>query len=53
MMANPVCTVIYAGVLHRFFSRRIAWEEETLVNFFGEDYSEYRAATPTLMPGIP
>jgi protein-S-isoprenylcysteine O-methyltransferase len=36
----------------RFFSRRIAYEEATLVRFFGQAYLDYAARTPTWIPGI-
>jgi protein-S-isoprenylcysteine O-methyltransferase Ste14 len=36
----------------RFFSIRIAYEEQLLREFFGDSYSHYAARTPTWMPGI-
>ncbi|KAK6341296.1 hypothetical protein TWF696_008375 [Orbilia brochopaga] len=53
MLGNPVCFVGYAVVLWRFFSRRIAFEEEYLVRFFGKRYIDYRARTRVWIPFIP
>ncbi|KAF8424536.1 S-isoprenylcysteine O-methyltransferase [Tirmania nivea] len=50
MLANPVCFLGYAVVLWKFFHDRIKFEERHLVDFFGEEYITYRAAT---MVGIP
>lgn len=42
MMGNAVCLVGYAMVLWVFFERRIRGEERLLVEFFGEEYVQYR-----------
>lgn len=42
MLCNPICTILFTGVLHGFFKRRIETEEEYLVKFFGDDYVQYR-----------
>ncbi|KAL2753389.1 hypothetical protein ACRALDRAFT_2066677, partial [Sodiomyces alcalophilus JCM 7366] len=50
VLGNVVCFVGYAAALWRFFSGRIAHEEEFLVRFFGRDYEEYRKRVGTLIP---
>ncbi|RPB02239.1 ICMT-domain-containing protein [Choiromyces venosus 120613-1] len=52
MLGNPVCFVGYMVVLWKFFSARVRGEEELLVDFFEDEYQEYRARTPTLIPFI-
>lgn len=42
MIANPVCSIIYAIAAWKFFSDRIMEEELTLINFFGEQYVNYQ-----------
>ncbi|KAK9478984.1 Isoprenylcysteine carboxyl methyltransferase family-domain-containing protein, partial [Lipomyces japonicus] len=49
---NPVSTVGFSVVLWRFFNRRIKYEENLLIKFFGEEYVEYKKTTPTLIPFI-
>jgi len=53
VLGNPICFVAYAAILWKFFSHRIMHEEKHLINFFGEDYLEYRKETPVLIPFIP
>ncbi|KAJ5365125.1 hypothetical protein N7517_008011 [Penicillium concentricum] len=52
ILGNMVCFVGYALVLWRFFSSRIKREEAYLISFFGEEYIQYRKATPVGIPGI-
>ena len=52
VLGNAVCLVGYAYVLWRFFSHRIAREEELLVVFFGRQYEEYRKRTWACIPFI-
>ncbi|CUS09885.1 unnamed protein product [Tuber aestivum] len=52
MLGNPVCFVGYTLVLWKFFSHRIRGEEELLVEFFEDEYLEYRARTRTFIPFI-
>ncbi|PWW71849.1 ICMT-domain-containing protein [Tuber magnatum] len=52
MLGNPVCFVGYSLVLWKFFSHRIRGEEESLVEFFEDEYLEYRARTSTFIPFI-
>jgi protein-S-isoprenylcysteine O-methyltransferase len=40
----------YAIVLWKFFSGRVAHEEELLIKFFGQDYVEYRQRVGTKIP---
>ncbi|KAJ9165545.1 Protein-S-isoprenylcysteine O-methyltransferase [Coniochaeta hoffmannii] len=53
VMGNVVCFCGYAAMLWTFFSRRIRAEEEFLVDFFGEDYVDYRKRVGTRIPFIP
>eukprot|EP01083_Nonionella_stella_P082976 229245_1 len=50
LLANPMSTVIYTLASWQFFADRIPFEEQQLVNFFGDEYKEYRRRT---MVGIP
>ena len=52
MLGNPVCFVGYSLVLWKFFNNRIRGEEELLVEFFEDEYQEYRARTPAFIPFI-
>jgi len=52
-LQNPVSAIGFVFVLHRFFSRRIRYEERQLVKFFGDDYVAYRARVPTWIPFMP
>lgn len=50
VLGNTICFVVYSAVLFKFFQHRIKVEEEKLVQFFGDDYVEYRKRVGTLMP---
>ncbi|KAL7941577.1 putative isoprenylcysteine carboxyl methyltransferase [Trichoderma barbatum] len=52
VLGNVVCFVAYTAVLHHFFRVRIRHEEGKLVEFFGNDYVDYRKRVGTLMPFI-
>lgn len=52
VLGNVVCFVAYAAVLWYFFSRRIRIEEGKLVEFFKDDYVQYRKRVGTWMPFI-
>lgn len=52
LLGNPICTLGFAYAGYLFFSDRIRFEEEKLVEFFGDEYVRYRARTPTLIPFI-
>ncbi|KAF4762434.1 hypothetical protein HAV15_007424 [Penicillium sp. str.  len=51
VLGNMVCFVGYSLVLWRFFSSRIKREEAYLISFFGDEYVQYRKATPVGIPG--
>ncbi|CAM1505457.1 Fc.00g110940.m01.CDS01 [Cosmosporella sp. VM-42] len=53
VLGNVVCFVGYTTVLWMFFSRRIRVEERKLVEFFKDDYVQYRKRVGTKMPFIP
>lgn len=50
-LLNPLCTIGFLLVLHRYFSERIGYEEALLVDFFREDYAAYRKRVP--FSGVP
>jgi len=52
MCCNPICTVAFTYILFKFFKDRILTEEETLIQFFGEKYLEYKRNVPILIPFI-
>lgn len=52
ILANPICSVLYAIVSWKFFQERILIEEVTLVNFFLDKYVEYQQTTPTGVPFV-
>ncbi|RCI06762.1 hypothetical protein CU098_013769 [Rhizopus stolonifer] len=52
LLSNPICFAGFIVVLQKFFSDRIAYEELTLQRFFGQEWTEYKAKTSTLMPFI-
>ncbi|KAL7713412.1 Protein-S-isoprenylcysteine O-methyltransferase [Entamoeba marina] len=49
---NPICTILYAGASWYFFKTRIEYEEETLIEIFGEEYKKYRKETTVGIPFI-
>ena len=52
MCCNPICTVAFTYILFKFFKDRILTEEQTLIQFFGEKYLEYKKNVPILIPFI-
>jgi protein-S-isoprenylcysteine O-methyltransferase len=52
LLLNPVLFVLSIVVAYAFFSDRIPYEEDALVEFFGAEYIEYKAKTPTWIPFI-
>lgn len=42
ILLNPLCLVGFTVILYRYFQDRIQFEEEHLVEFFGQDYVCYR-----------
>ncbi|PNH01695.1 putative protein-S-isoprenylcysteine O-methyltransferase [Tetrabaena socialis] len=53
LLCNPASCVAFAVVAWRFFRGRIQYEEYFLRRFFGAEYDEYAARTPTWIPLIP
>eukprot|EP01104_Vermistella_antarctica_P010029 TRINITY_DN2643_c0_g1_i4.p1 TRINITY_DN2643_c0_g1~~TRINITY_DN2643_c0_g1_i4.p1 ORF type:complete len:144 (-),score=28.04 TRINITY_DN2643_c0_g1_i4:4-435(-) len=53
VMFNPLCIAAYAYTSWMFFKARIAYEEELLIKFFGDDYEKFKKSTRTLIPFIP
>ncbi|KAM0562105.1 hypothetical protein ACHAPJ_002549 [Fusarium lateritium] len=52
VMGNILCFFAYAGVLWMFFNNRIKHEEAKLIEFFKDDYVEYRKRVGTKIPLI-
>lgn len=52
LLANPVCFVVFAIVIWRFFKMRITYEETFLRKMFGKQYELYAQHVPTRIPGI-
>ncbi|KAI9282779.1 Isoprenylcysteine carboxyl methyltransferase family-domain-containing protein [Sporodiniella umbellata] len=52
LLSNPICFLGFIVVLQKFFSDRVRYEEITLKRFFGKEWDNYKAQTPTLMPFI-
>lgn len=52
VLCNPVCLVGYSVASWLFFKERIEDEEESLVQFFGEDYVEFKKSVGTGLPFI-
>lgn len=53
VLGNMLCFFLYTAALWLFFSERIKNEEEKLVEFFRDDYLNYRARVGTKLPFIP
>jgi protein-S-isoprenylcysteine O-methyltransferase len=52
-LTNVASLIVYIIFLFNFFSKRIRYEEKWLIRMFGDEYVEYRKATPTWIPFIP
>ena len=52
LLANPICTIVYAIASFKFFESRIKYEEYHLLNFFGKQYSTYQQNVPTGIPFV-
>ncbi|KAK2875414.1 hypothetical protein FQN49_001612 [Arthroderma sp. PD_2] len=52
VLGNLVCFLGYAAVLWKFFSSRIRREEKLLIEFFGDEYVEYKSKTWVGIPFI-
>jgi protein-S-isoprenylcysteine O-methyltransferase len=53
LLCNPICFVFYIYSSWTFFAHRIAYEEELLVQFYGNDYIEYAKSTIIGIPFVP
>ena len=51
-LMNPICFVLYGGILWVNFNERIIAEEESLYQFFGNAYSDYHTKVPVGIPFI-
>jgi protein-S-isoprenylcysteine O-methyltransferase len=52
LLLNPICSLGFAGASWLYFRRRIRFEEARLLQFFGAEYRDYMARTPTYIPGL-
>lgn len=52
LLGNPCCAIGYLIASWTFFHGRVHEEEVTLLNFFGEQYSDYQRRVPTGLPFI-
>lgn len=52
VLGNWLCLALSVVMVSAFFKDRIAAEEKTLVEFFGQKFIDYRRRTPTYIPGI-
>ena len=50
LLCNPICCVFYTYASWKFFAQRIPYEEDLLVEFYGNEYIEYAHKT---IIGIP
>ncbi|KAK9458550.1 Isoprenylcysteine carboxyl methyltransferase family-domain-containing protein [Lipomyces oligophaga] len=53
LLLNPISLVVFTVVLWRFFRHRIIYEENYLVELFGQQYLDYRARVRSGIPFIP
>lgn len=52
LLVNPFCVIAYTAASWSFFNSRVEEEELTLLNFFAEDYVEYKKKVGTGLPFI-
>ena len=52
MCCNPICFIGFTFILFYFFKNRILLEEKLLIQFFGEEYLEYKKKVGILIPFI-
>lgn len=50
MLLNPICTLLFTILSYMFFKDRITYEEKTLIDFFGDQYRDYRKKVKLWMP---
>lgn len=52
LLCNPISFFLYAYASWSFFNSRIPYEEETLVQFYAQDYVDYCRSAPIGIPFI-
>lgn len=52
LLANPICTILYAIASYKFFESRIKFEEFHLIKFFGKQYQQYQARVTSGIPFV-
>lgn len=52
LLLNPISIVLFAAMLWKFFNDRIEVEEQYLLEFFGQDYEDYKKSVPVRIPFI-
>ncbi|TMW61910.1 hypothetical protein Poli38472_010973 [Pythium oligandrum] len=52
VLANPLCTLGYSFVSWSFFRDRVPYEEHLLVQFFPDEYPQYRQRTISGVPFV-
>ncbi|CCH58474.1 hypothetical protein TBLA_0A06820 [Henningerozyma blattae CBS 6284] len=52
ILLNPISLIIFTIVLWNFFNKRITFEENYLLNFFGSDYLKYKNRVPIGIPFV-
>lgn len=50
LLGNLICFFGFSITLYRFFRKRIQYEENLLVIFFGDDYEKYKKTTGIYIP---
>ena len=53
LLCNPISFSLYVYAAWKFFSKRIPYEESTLLNQYGTMYAEYMKRTWIGIPWIP
>ena len=53
LLCNPICFIFYTYATWQFFANRIPYEEDTLVEIYGEEYAIYAQSTLIGIPFIP
>lgn len=50
LLLNPISLIIFIFLLYKFFSNRINFEESKLIEFFGDDYIQYKLKVNSGLP---
>lgn len=50
LLGNPICTIGFAYVSWKFFEKRIEYEEDRMIAFFGQRYVDYQLKVPCGIP---